>query len=275
MLPSLTSDDAAHLEVGRCHRLAVDEQAPRSRRRSFGGHQAPVGSAAGAARERARPRRRRSRGRAPRSRPSWCRPEASSSPAGHVTTTDISRPASVHSTVAMYGKNSRSQSTATWAPVEVDEVERHDRVVGAGRRVANGPRRCARRRRIGDRPLGHRRLVDAAHGDRARRRGSTSSRGTGASPRRRRSRRLPHDTCGPSSGPSPTSTRDRPSSSPMRRVDPLTYATRRAVGSGRGSNTGPVDVERRAPGPTAARRRTTCRPWRTRRPSCWRRWRRP
>ena len=94
-------------------------------------------------------------------------------------------PASVQSTWRGTGTDSRSQATSTLRAVEREHVQRDVGVGGAGRRVAHRRARLARRGRVGDVPLG--RPARRRRGRRRSpcRRGSTSSRGSGPSPRRR------------------------------------------------------------------------------------------
>ena len=100
--------------------------------------------------------------------------------------TVTSSPASLQCTSARYGNAARSHSTSTTRAVEADDVQRDVGVGGAGGRVAAA--RSVARRGIGgvaEVPALHRRGVDAGRRRAPCRRGSTSSRGSGASPRRR------------------------------------------------------------------------------------------
>ena len=153
-----------------------------------------------------------------------CRRATPSCCAGRATGRASTSPASVQSTVATYGKNSRSQSTSTRRAVEPEHVQRDGGVVGPCRRVADRSCGLARRGRVGDHPFGDGRLVDAARRDRgavgappvaAEAAHLLGGDEVGAAPRHRSLRVA-------SSGPSPASGRDRPSSSPMRSCRPHT-----------------------------------------------------
>ena len=165
-----------------------------SRRRpsGVGAHHDPaVGQAGRRARRPLHPRRRRGRSRAPRWRPSVGSAPRTSMRRWSRGCSASSGPWSSHAASARYGRSSRSQRTSVRVPSSAQDPRRHVGVRGAGGRVGD----------LGGRPVGvgrDRRSTIAAPACRrpgwrgARRRPApTSSRGSGPSPRRPRTRPRP------------------------------------------------------------------------------------